>query len=226
MSISRIGTFVHSYNPMGTFALTGINAHDLLLIGISGNDSTQPTPGISDTNSNTWNPLTILFDSPTGTSCQIWWADAKAGNMTATVTGMTSDPGGTLVQYRSTTGLAFTHDVDNQVKAGASSATPSGAQITTTGTGLVWGYYANELSTSTITAGTGYTLIQADGTHIDAQEEQLNTAAGNYTVVFNSSPGVANWSIYTTSFKEGVAAGGIITPPWYKLPTVGPSYAI
>jgi hypothetical protein len=99
-----------------------------------------------------------------------------------------SDMGGTAMEY-SGCSCAF----DNVGTAGNKSITstttsPTSNSFTPAGAGeLIIVNYADESTSTTPSAVSPYTLINADASHVDAQEQDLSGAAGAQTAGFTLS---------------------------------------
>ena len=105
----------------------------------------------------------------------IWYAlNIKAGGNTVTISGMGSTSAGmTAIEYSgvATTGALGITSTKSDF-GGTATTTPTSNSFTPSSGSMVFMAFADDtVPQSSISAGSGYVLIQADGTHIDAEEE-------------------------------------------------------
>ena len=73
-------------------------------------------------------------------------------------------------------------------------------------------YFADEgTAQSTITPGTGYTIVTATGDHVDASEDNPSAAAGAQTASFTLGTTSYGWALYVATFKPSNSSSGTLT---------------
>lgn len=184
-----------------------------------GNGTAVPsaTPTILDTNGNTWIPLAINktgypFNTHVSVAMQLFYCErCKPGPNTVSLGNLGSvdtDWGLEIAEY---SGVMLSGSIDGgQVttqSTSTTSATQTSSTITTTGPAdLLILAYANEDATQgSFTAGTGFTLDQNVTNHADAQEHQLNVAAGSYNPQIKTSTATNDWILTAVAFQAAPA---------------------
>ena len=224
--------------PGNSVTLTGTTAGNFLVVSASWADTTSD-PAVSDTASNTWNPLPVLR-GPTGqgpASIKLFYAmNIRAGNTTITLSSSPADVGIHVVEYSGVaTGTSL--DVTNTAVAAGPSTTPTSGSFTSTVGDLIYVYLADEgAAQTTVTAGAGYTTITTTGNHFDGSEDNLSATAGAQTASFTLGTATGSWALYVATFKAAtvrtptcgkVNDTNIYLPPNYDTfspPAKGQSY--
>jgi hypothetical protein len=224
--------------PGNSVTLNGTTAGNFLVVSASWADTTSD-PTVSDTASNTWNPLPVLR-GPAGqapTSIKLFYAmNIAGGNTTITLSSSPADVGIHAVEYSGVaTGTSV--DVTNTAVAAAGSTTPTSGSFTPTAGDLIYVIFADEgTAQSTINAGSGYALITATGNHVDGSEDNLSATAGAQTASFTLGTTTYSWALYVATFKPASSNAlncgklndtNVYTPPTYDTftpPAKGQSY--
>lgn len=180
--------------------------------GAAGSTNITADPSISDSQGNTWIPLTKLQSSgilngQLSVAMKLFYCENCAGGPNTVtlggVPGSDSDFGMTLYEF---TGIRHSGSLDTgsiQVAPNVFTTTPTAASFTTTQTDFLFIAYADEKhGQGTITAQSGYTLGLKNQGHADAQEYKLNVAPGTYTPLFNTSGTTKGWLIYALAFIQ------------------------
>ena len=204
--------FKHQYSATsGTGISLGfaVSAGDLLVIQMAGGSGTLGTDTVSDSINGSWTCLSSqTYNS--GKHIQLcYFLSSGAGTPTVTPTyAGVGDFGWTVIAYHQTAG---SWSLDSSLTSG-SFKDGSTVSTTTTPTTDTWstggsydviiGTYGEESTSLTVlTAGTNFTLVQADTNHNDAQEEWIGaTAQTNQTASFTQSPTNATWGLYLAAF--------------------------
>ncbi len=174
-----------------------------LLVAGGGNKSAGPISSCSDTLGNTW---TVIQTVANGTnSCSgICWAlqthttGADTVTMNSTTAGIQFFVG--IAEYSSTTGWPATPTDVGSTGTGTAAAVTTG-NFTTTGTDVIFAIEKMP-ETQTVTAGSGYTLLDGLPAAIKGQDEdELNAASGTYAGTFTNGATSAGWSVSAEAFK-------------------------
>ena len=118
----------------------------------------------------------------------------------ATFTSTNYHPWLAVYEYK---GLSTTSPLDQTANAQGNGTAPStGATPTTTSANelIFAGFGFPSPTSASELAGSGYTLLQRDGTGAGATESMLVTSTGSYTATFNLGASV-NWSAVVATFK-------------------------
>lgn len=209
--IARV-QFVHTYTyPANSITFPSNNAAGNAIVVMASWYSTA-TPTVSDTRGNTYTALTPFGDGGNGNgepvSIGIWYAvNIAAGANTVTISGLGVDGGMTAVEYSGFTpsaGLGITSTTSGfNVTA---TTTPTSNTFTPSAGSLLFVAFADETVTQgSIGAGSGYTLIQGDGMHVDIEEDSLNSVAGAQTARIAVGAATNSWVMYVI---ELMPAGG------------------
>lgn len=191
----------------GTSAAFGSNntAGNLLVAALSWIPSGMgETPTLTDSQGNTWTPMTIVALSLDVNLRVFYTANCAAGANTVTAggTGTGSDFGISIFEVL---GIVTSSPVDATTSAnpGTSTTTPGVTGLVLSQTDFVMGFYASENNAqSSITAGSGYTIAQTQLAHIDAQEYQAGVAAGTVSVNMTLSTSDDRWVFQAVAFKQ------------------------
>src|SRR5215471_20781782 len=188
------------------------SAGDFNVVVVGWNSATGQVQAVTDTKGNTYLLAVGPTVSPGFATQSIYYAAniaaaaAGANTITVTFTASALFPDIRVAEYR---GIASTTPVDGAVAAIGSSATSStGALVTTNATDLL--VAANIVQTATSGAGPGFTnrgITVPDG---DIFEDQVVSAAGNYTATAPLTS-AGGWIMQLVAFKA--AAGPDTTPP-------------
>ncbi|HVO97648.1 MAG TPA: PQQ-binding-like beta-propeller repeat protein [Bryobacteraceae bacterium] len=171
------------------------------------------TPTISDTQGNTYTLLPPLTGGGAGngeqTSILIWYAlNIAAGANTVTISGAGIDVGMTAVEYSGIGGVGTTSTLP--YFGGTPTTTPTSNGFTPSAGSLLFVAFADETNPqNSIAAGSGYTLIQGDGNHVDIEEDKVNSSAGPQTASISVDTATWSWAMYVVEFLP--ATGG--SPP-------------
>jgi hypothetical protein len=212
--IARV-QFAHTYPayPAVTAAFTSNNTAGNAIVVMASWYLTPGTPTISDTQGNTYMLLPPLTGGGAGngeqTSILIWYAlNIAAGANTVTISGAGIDVGLTAVEYSGVAGVGTTSTLP--YFGGTPTTTPTSNSFTPSGAGsLLFVAFADETNPqNSIAAGSGYTLIQGDGNHVDIEEDNVNSSAGPQTASISVNIATWSWAMYVVEF---LPAGG--TPP-------------
>jgi len=198
------------------------------VVGASWAD-TSSDPTVSDTSSNVWNALPVLR-GPAGQgalSIKLFYAMNIAGG-TTTIT-LNSSPGDVGIHAVEYSGVATSNALDvtnTAVSNGNTTTTPTSGSFTPTAGDLVYAYFGDEaLAQTSITAGTGYTIVSTTGNHVDASENNLEASSGAQTASFTLGTASQSWALYVAAFKAsggsallcGTADDGLVhLPPSYS----------
>jgi hypothetical protein len=163
--------FKHGYVATSVTLDTSVAVGDCIIVAVS--SSSVAASGATDTLGNTYTLITSQSGSGGFISVLVAFS-TSSGADTITETGATGDIGLTATVYSGPT------SVD---KFGSGSGANPSVSLTTTGTTMFFAAYENEASDSYTSAAlnpgaVAATVIQHDSTHIDAQAEWLNSAAG------------------------------------------------
>jgi hypothetical protein len=222
----------HDYTgpPIGSrvLAFSSNNTAGNLLITFMSYNRTEPVPipQVSDSRGNVWNVISPNLDFDTSgdnvTMYAAYAMNCAAGANTVTWANLTGngwgDSGIEILEY---SGIVLTSalNTSSQITAaiGTPTSAPVSASITTTQQCLIIACLSDEHTPqSSVLAGTGYTTVQSDPTHIDAQAELLGASAGTRTVPFALSNPSETWIIQVLAFKE-VTSGTAnnLYPQWF-----------
>jgi subtilisin family serine protease len=176
-----------------------------LIIAFVRASTTAQTITLSDTAGNTYTQAVSQGQTTDGHQAAIFYAaniKSGANTVTATFSGTNNHPFLAIYEYR---GLSTTNPLDKTSAAQGTSATASsGATATTTAANeLVFaGLGLPSSSTTTVTAGSSFTLEQQDtrsGGSRAASEDQIVSATGSYAGTFTLSVS-DNWSAVVATF--------------------------
>lgn len=198
---------------------SNVTAGNLLVCMVSFNRTSTFTRSIADTLGNTWTFGTDIDFTDAGVDntymVTAWCIANGSGPNTVTFSDLSlngfGDGGQFNAEYSAPAGFAATPlDVQGNTcgmvscanDATATTTTPTSASFSPTQRDLILAFYADEhTAQSSIVAGSGYTLIQADATHADAQEENLGVNSGARTASFTLGNASNHWIIKTLAFK-------------------------
>jgi hypothetical protein len=145
-------------------------------------------------------------------SIKLFYAmNITGGSTTITLSSSPIDVGIHAVEYSGVaTGTAL--DVTNTAVAnGNTTTTPTSGSFTPAVGDLVYAYFGDEATGQTsITAGTGYTIISATGNHADASENNLAAASGPQTTSFTVGTATQTWALYVAAFKASGSGGSTL----------------
>ncbi len=146
------------------------------------------------------------------TSILIWYAlNIAAGPNTVTISGAGIDVGITAVEY---SGVATSGAIGITSTlpyfGGTPTTTPTSSSFTPSAGSLLFVAFADETNPqNSIAAGSGYTLIQGDGNHVDIEEDNVNSSAGSQTASITVSFATWSWAMYVVEFLPA----GASSPP-------------
>lgn len=185
------------------------SAGSLLVLSVSTGISTT-FYSVTDTAGNTWSSLPFHHFN-TNKAIQIFYVlNANAGPNTVTVTSDGNDMGFTMVEY-SSSGLPWTVDsgltngkfFDGVTGGGAGTTQQySGTYSTSGANDLIFVGQADEnITQGSHTPTAGFTEIQWDNGHVDAQEEWLGAPAQtNNNSGWDVGTSTNTWAIYLAAF--------------------------
>jgi hypothetical protein len=186
-------------------AFPASNTAGNLIIAFVRASTTTQTITLSDTAKNTYSQAVTQAQTTDGHQIAIFYAaniNGGANTVTATFSASNNHPFLAIYEY---SGLSTTNPLDKTAAAqGTTAAASSGATATTTAANeLVFaGLGLPSISTTTVTAGSSYTLEQQDtrsGGSRAATEDQTVSVTGAYTGNFTLSA-ADNWSAVVATF--------------------------
>lgn len=201
---------IHNYpSGSGSFTLTfgsSVVAGHLIVVGVGASN----TGGISISASG--GGTYVCTAGPTGAglaggqpSSICYTLSATGGATTVTVTcAACSDMGGTAVEYAGCSCAVDNIGTAGNIGSGLTpTATPTSNSFTPASSGevLFWNFADEFTSFSSITAGAGYTLINADTSHNDAQEHILSSTGIAQTASFTLNTTSLTWALQGLAFK-------------------------
>jgi methionine-rich copper-binding protein CopC len=192
-------------------AFAGANTAGNLILAFVRMSTTTQTVTVSDTAGNSYSQAASQVQSGDGHQIHLFYApNVKAGanTVTATFSGTNTHPWLSVYEY---SGLSTANPLDKTAAAQGSSSTPSSGATAATSS-------ANELlfsglglpsgSSTTVTAGSTYTLMQQDassGGSRAATQGATASAAGAYAGSFTLSASAA-WSAVVATFSTSANA--------------------
>jgi len=201
---TSVGAMVLAYSSSNT-------AGNLLVTFASYNRTGPRIPSVSDSQGNTWQVISPSIDFTTvGDNVTMYAAYAMncaGGPNTVTWSDGTGngfgDSGLEILEY---SGIVTTNALDGSFQKTATIGSPTRTPITDSFTlnqrDLVLVCFADEHTPqSSVLAGSGYTTIQSDPGHIDAEAEILGIDAGSKTASWVLSNPSETWSIQVMAFK-------------------------
>jgi hypothetical protein len=223
-TIARVQN-VHSYPSYisgNSVTFNGFNtAGNAIVVVASWHPGTVETPTVSDTLGNTYTALPKLTGSLSGggepVTMAIWYAlNIAGGSNTVTIAGLNNDDAGmTAVEYSGVATSAAIGITSMVSDFGNAQTTTPTSNTFSPGTGsLLFVAFADETKTetqSTMAAGAGYTLVEADGAHIDIEEDNLSSSPGQQTATFTVGVPSSAWIMYVVEFLPAGSAGSL--PP-------------
>ncbi len=212
--IARV-QFVHTYTyPGNAVTFPSNNAAGNAIVVMASWYAAPGTPTISDTKGNTYTMLPALTGGGAGngeqTSILIWYAlNIVAGANTVTISGAGIDVGITAVEY---SGVATSGAIGITSTlpyfGGTPTTTPTSSSFTPSAGSLLFVAFADETNPqNSIAAGTGYTLIQGDGNHVDIEEDNVNSSAGPQTASISVNFATWSWAMYVVEFLPAGSSG-------------------
>ncbi len=190
-------------------AVFGTNpAQNNLLVAGGGNKSSGTISSCSDTLANTWTVVQTVANGTNSNSGICWalqthTAGADTVTMNDTTAGVQFFVG--IAEYSSSTGWPATPTDAGNTGTGTAAAVAT-SSFTTTGTDVIF-VIEKMPETQTVTAGSGYALLDGLPAAIKGQDEdELNPAAGSYQGTFTNGATSAGWSVSAEAFKP--SAGG------------------
>ncbi|HEV3040956.1 MAG TPA: chitobiase/beta-hexosaminidase C-terminal domain-containing protein, partial [Candidatus Angelobacter sp.] len=216
-SVSRV-QFAHTYpGNTATFASNNTAGNAIVVVA---SWAFAGTTTVSDSLGNTYNAVPLSTSSSGIVTVALWYAlNITGGPNTVTVAGGGADLGITVFEYSgiaSNAALGITSTQDGAV-AGATT-TPASASFTPSAGSLVMAFLADEtVPQNAIMAGSGYTLVQFDGQHVEAQEENLN-AVGAQTAAFNLGTASSSWIISILELKAALVGNQVAAPTFSPPP--------
>jgi hypothetical protein len=215
--IARV-QYVHTYSyPGNSVIFPSSNTAGNTIVVMASWYAAPGTPTISDTRGNTYTMLPALTGGGAGngeqTSILIWYAlNIAAGANTVTISGAGIDVGITAVEY---SGVATSGAIGITSTlpyfGGTPTTTPTSSSFSPSAGSLLFVAFADETNPqNSIAAGSGYTLIQGDGNHVDIEEDNVNSSAGSQTASITVSFATWSWAMYVVEF---LPASGSSPPP-------------
>jgi hypothetical protein len=215
--IARV-QYVHTYSyPGNSVIFPSSNTAGNAIVVMASWYAAPGTPTISDTRGNTYTMLPALTGGGAGngeqTSILIWYAlNIAAGANTVTISGAGIDVGITAVEY---SGIATSGAIGITSTlpyfGGTPTTTPTSSSFSPSAGSLLFVAFADETNPqNSIAAGSGYTLIQGDGNHVDIEEDNVNSSAGSQTASITVSFATWSWAMYVVEF---LPASGSSPPP-------------
>jgi hypothetical protein len=212
-AITRV-QFAHSY-PGNAVAFAGNNiAGDAIVVVASwAGGAPTPPPSLTDTHGNTYAALPPFTSKDGSVSMQIWYAlNVAAGANTVTVSTDADDLSVTAFEYSgvaATGALGVTLTADGTAlhegcpvhQSCSGTTTPTSTSFTPNAGSLVMAFLADEGWSDSLTSGSGFTLVQFDSQQIDAQEDNLKTAATPQTAGFILASPSSSWILSVLELK-------------------------
>jgi hypothetical protein len=185
-----------------------------LIIAVVRMSTTTQTVTVTDNAGNTYTDAVSQAQSSDGHQIHLFYASNIVGGsnrVTATFSASNNHPWLAVYEYQ---GLRAASPLDQTAQAQGSSATPSSGATMSTATANELVFAATGLPSSytgTLTAGSGYTLLQQNTTTSRAASEgQSVTATGAYAGGFSLSSS-ANWSAVLATFAAAAGTPTIST---------------
>lgn len=186
------------------------------IIAVTSYGTTQTCTGITDNASNTFTKIGSTIRSPGDDTLDLFYAKNITGNATPDFLiqmANVENIGGVVLEY---SGLDTSNPFDQTNTGTGTSSTSTSGSITPSQNGcLIIGAGTDQIAaTTTVTAGSGYTLRGMAGTSNNSvrvyAEDQIQATATGITASFTLSAS-NTWAIKIASFIP--AAGGGPTPP-------------
>jgi hypothetical protein len=183
-------------------------AQNNLLVAGGGNKSGGTISSCSDTLANTWTVVQTVANGTNSNSGICWarqthMAGADTVTMNDSTAGIQFFVG--IAEYSVTTSWPTTPTDVGSTGTGTATAVTTG-NFTTTGTDVIFAIQKDP-ETQTITAGSGYTLLDTAPAAAKAGDEnKLNAAAGTYAGTFTNGAVSAGWSVSAEAFKPAAPA--------------------
>jgi len=185
-------------------AFPAANTAGNLIIAFVRMSTTSQTVTLTDLLGNVYTDAVTQAQTADGHQVHIFYAKSiKAGANTvkASFSGSNNHPWLAIYEYR---GLSVTAPLDQTAHAQGNSSAPNSGPTPTTlnANELIFAGVALPSSyTGTVTAGSGYTMVEQDTNTSPADNETIaTTSTGAFTGTFTLSSGT-NWSAVTATFK-------------------------
>jgi hypothetical protein len=214
MAITRVQSS-HAYPGTSKAFGSAVTTGNLIVVmGGYAYSGAAPSPTFSDASGNSYTQITQFASTPngnTGVGISIAYAVATSSGVAPTLTmgtlGTSTDQGMTVAEYSGLSGLAGMTPVTTTAGAGATATPTSGSFTPTAGSLLIAAFGDETTSLSSIAAsGSGWGIIQADTSHNDAQEENLNCSAGAQTASFSLGATSNAWVMMVVEFLVAAAS--------------------
>jgi hypothetical protein len=170
-------------------------------------------PSVTDSRGNTYSALPIFSARDGSVSMQIWYSlNVAAGSNAITVSTDVDDLSVTAFEYSgvaATGALGVTLTADGTAlhegcpvhQSCHGTTTPTSASFTPNAGSLVMAFLADEGWSDSLTAGSGFTLVQFDSQQIDAREDNLKAAATPQTAGFTLASSSSTWILSVLELK-------------------------
>ncbi len=178
-----------------------VTYNNLLIVCVS-TDTNLNSITISDNQNNTWYTAIHDFYFDEVVSGAIFYAYANGNNLP--VVSLTStfnqDIGGSIYEYSGLTGVVVK---TNTTLVSSSTTTPTASPLNISESAMIISLAAQEVTGGTFTAsGGGFTLLNSNGSHVDAVSDYRNAVAGSYSSIFNFNHS-NKWLILQAAFQVG-----------------------
>lgn len=180
-----------------------VGAGNLLVLGIYTDSSATIT--VSDNRGNTWNLVYNTVVSGIGRIAFYYAQNVAAGSTTVTVTQTGAFTGLVVAEY---SGIATTSSFDQTNSGSAVSSSPSSGNVTTTQADELLVGFATTEPGVTWTAGTNFTLRDANSSGQLQLEDRIVSATGTYAATFTMSAS-QRWGCGIATFKASAGGGGV-----------------
>ena len=216
--------FAHSYPGNAvTFSSNNTAGNAIVVVASWSGGAPDVLPSVADSRGNTYSALPMFSSQDGSVSMQLWYSlNIAGGPNIVTVSTDADDLSVTAFEYSgvATSGaLGVTLTQDGTPLYGGcaetrplchATTTPTSASFTPSAGSLVMAFLADEGWSDSLTADSGYTLIQFDEGQIDAQEDNLNATAAAQTAGFTLASPSQTWILSVLELK---AAPPSSSPP-------------
>ena len=202
-------TVGYSSNTADVDIPVAITAGSLIVMGISSYGPSQNVSSITDNRGNTWTHVGSVVRSPGDDTLDVYYAkNAAAGATTVTITmAQVENIGASILEYSG--GHTTSPLVANSSGTGTSSTSTSGSITPGVDGCLILAFGTDQrLATTTVTAGSGYTLRSMHGTADNSvriySEEKIQTTSAATTASFSIGTSTT-WGIIIAAFQPAAA---------------------